>query len=65
MFRCTDHVALDDKYQSVVFDCTTAFAFCGKLTPREHWYDVAKGQKPKDSENSGSDTISSLGEAVE
>jgi hypothetical protein len=30
----------------------------------EHWYDVAKGQKPKYSENSGSDPISSLREAV-
>ena len=46
-------------------DCATSFVFSGKLTPREHWYDVAKGQKPKYSENSGSGPISSLGEAVE
>jgi len=39
--------------------------FSGKLTPREHWYDAAEGQKPKYSESSGSDPISSLAEAVE
>ena len=33
--------------------------------PTEHWYDVAKGQRPWFSENSGSDPISSLGEVVE
>ena len=52
------------KGKSVVFDCTTSFVFSDKLPPREHWYDVAKGQKPKYSENSRSDPIYSLGETV-